>query len=240
MSDASGFFLDRKQKVLRYTVAATREWRVFRFTDMDGTGNANTPLKAHSGTQTTTHTVGLLLIVTALLCGCSSMLPKARTESPTFQSFDDARHAIEALQPQKSNLETLSELGLTPTQQPNTVILTHADIVRRVVTGGLLSKDDLDPGILTCLNARAACRGWELNVARIAKVRTGGFWADFLNFKRRTETTGWRFNALILLVNDVVVYRGWGGQPAVNEVEVQTNPLGPLQEMGPSAVTNSR
>lgn len=196
-------------------------------------------MKANSGSQTTIHAVGLLLALATVLGGCSSMLPKARTESPTFQSFDAARHAVEALQPQNSNLTTLSELGLTPTQQPNTVILTHTDIVRRVVTGGLLNKEDLDPGILHCLNARDACRGWELNVTRISKVRTGGFWADFMNFKRRTETTGWRFNALILLVNDTVVYRGWGGQPVVNEVEVQTNPLGPLQEMGPSAVTNS-
>jgi len=185
-------------------------------------------------------TLALLLMLNVLLGGCASLLPKARTESPTFQTFDEARQAIESLEPQKSKLETLSSLGLTPDKQPNTIILTHADIVRRVVTGGLLTKDDLDPGILTCLNARDACRGWELNVARISKVRTGNFWSDFLNFKRRMETTGWRFNALILLVNDVVVYRGWGGQPVVNEVEVNTNPLGPLQEMGPAAVTNSR
>lgn len=189
--------------------------------------------------RTHIRSLALLLALAALLGGCSSLLPKARTESPTFQSFDEARQAIEALQPQKSNLETLSDLGLTPTKQPNTVILTHADIVRRVVTGGLLNREDLDPGILTCLSARDACRGWELNVARISKVRTGNFFADFVNFKRRTETTGWRFNALILLVNDVVVYRGWGGQPVINEVEVNTNPLGPLQEMGPSTVTNS-
>lgn len=181
----------------------------------------------------------LLLTLAALLGGCSSLLPKAHTESPTFRSFDEARQAIEALQPQTSNRETLFDLGLTPTQQPNTVILTHADIVRRVVTGGLLSKDDLDPGILTCLSARDACRGWELNVAQISKQRTGNFFADFVNFKRRTETTGWRFNALILLVNDVVVYRGWGGQPVINEAEVQNNPLGPLQDMGPSVITNS-
>lgn len=179
-------------------------------------------------------------MLTVVLGGCASLLPKAHTESPTFQSFDAARQAIETLVPHQSHLETLSALGLTPTQQPNTIILTHADIVRRVVNAGLLNKNDLDPGILTCLSARDACRGWELNVAQISKQRTGNFFADFVNFKRRTETTGWRFNALILLVNDVVVYRGWGGQPVINEVEVQTNPLGPLQEMGPSAVTNSR
>jgi len=166
------------------------------------------------------------------------MLPKSQSQSPTFQSFDEARQAIEGLVPKKSNVETLSEAGLTPAKQPNTLILTQADVVRRTVNGSVLSKEDLDPGILTCINARDACRGWEFNVARISKTRTGNFWADFVNFKRRTETTGWRFNALILLVNDVVVYRGWGGQPVINEVEVNTNPLGPLQDMGPSVITN--
>lgn len=172
--------------------------------------------------------------------GCSSLLPKAHTESPTFQTFEAARQAIESLEPRRTGLAELREKGLTPDQQPNTAILTQADVVRRVFNGGIVGKDDLDPGIVACINARNACRGWELNVARITKARTGNFFADFTNFKRRTETTGWRFNALILLVNDVVVYRGWGGQPAVNEVEVNSNPLGPFQDMGPSSITNAR
>lgn len=181
------------------------------------------------------------MLASALLAtGCGSLLPSAHTESPTFQTFDDARQAIEALVPSRSGLAELIERGLTPDKQPNTVILTQADILRKVFNGGVLGKDDLDPGIVTCINARTACRGWELNVARITKARTGNFFADFVNFKRRTKTTGWRFNALVLLVNDVVVYRGWGGQPVVNEVEVNSNPLGPFQDMGPSTITNAR
>ncbi|MES2952408.1 MAG: hypothetical protein V4858_28105 [Pseudomonadota bacterium] len=185
-------------------------------------------------------TLGLGIVMALLVQGCTSLLPQTHSESPTFQTFDEARQAIETLVPNQSNLATLAEIGLTPAKQPNTAILTHADVVRRVVNGSVLSKDELDTGIVTCINARNACRGWEFNVARITKARTGGFWADFANFKRRTETTGWRFNALILLVNDVVVYRGWGGLPVVNEVEVNTNPLGPFQDMGPSVITNGR
>lgn len=179
-----------------------------------------------------------MLALALTVAGCGSMLPKSQSQSPTFQSFDEARQAIESLVPRQSNLQALSDMGLTPAKQPNTLILTHADVVRRMVNGSVLGKEDLDPGIMTCINARDACRGWELNVARISKARTGGFLADFVNFKRRTETTGWRFNAMILLVDDVVVYRAWGGQPVINEVEVNTNPLGPLQDMGPSVITN--
>jgi hypothetical protein len=172
-----------------------------------------------------------------LLTACTALLPRSRSESPTFQTFDEARLAIESLVPRQSDVRQLTTLGLDPVKQPNIAILTRADIIRRAASGSVLSRSDLDAGILTCLDARDACRGWELNVASITRERTGNFWSDFFNFHRRTQTSGWRFNALILLVDDVVVYRAWGGQPVINEVEVNTNPLGPLQDLGPSVVT---
>lgn len=178
-----------------------------------------------------------LLSWALLLSSCSSMLPSVRSESSPFTSFDEARQAIEGLVPMQSDVVLLTRLGISPVQQPNTTILTHADIVRRFVPSSLLKREDLDAGVLACLEARDACRGWEITAARIHKKRTGNFLTDFTNFSRRSETTGWRFSALILLINDVVVYRAWGGQPSVNEVEVKTNPLGPLQEMGPALVT---
>ena len=178
-----------------------------------------------------------LMPLALLLGGCSSMLPKVHSESTPFASFEEARLAIESLVPMKSDVTTLTNMGLDPVHQPNTTILTQIEVVRRFVPSALLKREDLDPGVLACLEARDACRGWEIIAANIQKERTGGFLADFTNFSRRSETTGWRFNALVLLVNDKVVYRTWGGQPNVNEVEVNTNPLGPLQEMGPAILT---
>lgn len=181
--------------------------------------------------------VACSILLVMLVSACSSMLPKAHTESSTFQSFDEARAAIEALVPMKSDRITLKDNGFNPVTHPNTTILTHADVVRRFVPSALLKREDLDPGILVCVEARSACSGLEIIGARIAKDRTGNFLADFSNFRRRTETSGWRFNALILFVNDLVVYRSWGGQPSVSEIEITTNPLGPLQDVGPSMLT---
>ncbi len=182
-------------------------------------------------------TFSLCLLPALLLGGCASMLPEVHNESALFASFEAARNAIDSLVPMKSDVTTLKSLGLDPAAQPNTIILTQTEVVRRFVPSALLKREDLDPGVLACVEARDNCRGWEITVSRIEKKRTGGFLADFLNFSRRSETTGWRFNALVLLVNDQVVYRAWGGQPSVNEVEVNTNPLGPLQEMGPAILT---
>ena len=180
--------------------------------------------------------VCLRLLPIAALVGCASMLPKTKTESPTFQNFDDARKAVESLVPMQSDVSTLSGLGIEPIKQPNTLILTYSDVIKRVANGSVIGKEDLDAGVVRCIEARDACRGWDVNVMRITKERTGGFWADFFNFTRRTETSGWRFNALILLVNDVVVYRSWVGQPVVHDLEVHNNPLGPLQDAGPAMV----
>jgi len=177
-------------------------------------------------------------LMLAVLSGCASLLPRARNDASTFRDFEQARRAVDALEPMSSTVATLRSLGIDPLLQPNTVILTQADIVRRFVPSALLQRNDLDPGVLACLEAKDACRGWEISAARINKTRTGNFFTDFTNFSRRSETTGWRFNALILLVNDVVVYRAWGGQPSINEIEVTTNPLGPLQDIGPVILTN--
>lgn len=185
----------------------------------------------------TSKTVLATALLSLFLGGCSSLLPSAKSEASPFETFDQARQTIEGLVPMQSDAAALRKLGIAPPHYPNTVILTHADIVRRFVPSALIQRQDLDAGVVACLEARDACRGWEITATRIAKNRTGNFLADFTNFSRRAETTGWRFTGLILLVDDMVVYRSWGGQPRINEVEITNNPLGPFQDIGPSVLT---
>ena len=176
--------------------------------------------------------------VLAALSGCASWLPQASADPVYFTSFDQARQAVESIVPGQTRVEDLQELHLDTVKQPNTVVMSYADILRRVMGGSVLAKQDLAPGIVQCLEAHDACRGLEYNISSIHKDRVGSFWLDFINFKRETVTSGWRFNALVLSVDGVVVYRSWGGQPEVSQVDKQRNPLGPLQEIGPAIVTN--
>ena len=128
----------------------------------------------------------------------------------------------------KSDRSALEKNGFNPIKHPNTNILTHADVVRTLRAQHAATARGARSRLLTCLEAGDACRSLEIIGVKIAHERKGNFWADFFNFKRRIETTGWRFNALVLLINDLVVYRTWGGQPVVNELEDTRNPLGPF------------
>jgi hypothetical protein len=177
-----------------------------------------------------------LCVLFSGLVGCANLLPRAGNESFYFDSFEQAQHAIDSLVPMKSTVHDLVNLNLDSEHQPNTVLLSFADISKKFLGSGVLLKDELSPGVSACLAARDACRGLDLSISKIEKKRTGPFFSDFINYRRRTETTGWRFNALILIVNDVVVYRSWGGQPEVNEVDNQKNPLGPFQDIGPAII----
>jgi hypothetical protein len=182
--------------------------------------------------------IACLASVSLVLAGCASWLPQAASDPVYFTSFDQAKRAVESIVPGQTRMLDLKDLHLDTVQQPNTVLLSYADILRRVMGGSVLAKQDLAPGIVQCLEAHDACQGLEYNISSIHKDRKGSFWLDFINFKRETVTSGWRFNALVLSVDGIVVYRSWGGQPEVNLVDKQRNPLGPLQEIGPAIVTN--
>ena len=94
----------------------------------------------------------------------------------------------------------------------------------------------LDVGVRDCIAAKAICRGYELDQRSMRRQRDGNFVTDFLNFRRHTEITGWRFNGVLLLRDGVVVYKLSGGQPSIREQEENTNPLGPLQGIGESRI----
>ena len=87
--------------------------------------------------------------------------------------------------------------------------------------------------------AKAACSGYEIVQKSTTSKRYGNFWADFINFKRKTEVAGWSFSGVILVKDNVVIYTLAGGQPAIFQLEENKNPLGPFQGSGESTLRNS-
>jgi len=165
-----------------------------------------------------------------LLIGCSRMLPtvKQTTTSP-WKSFDEAKEAFDKITPYKTTFEELKQMGFDPFSTPNIKILNYLDIARDSL---FIKKEDIDEGIQECIRAKTDCRAYEFEPQIIKKRRYGNFWLDFFNFKRKINESGWKFKAFIIVVNNTVVYKLWGGNPSVNEEKEIKNPLGPLQDAG--------
>lgn len=175
----------------------------------------------------------LTLCLGTLLAGCQSLLPKASdtTEVP-WKTFDEARQAVEAIEPFRSRKSALLADGFNPLHNPSVTILSYPEIVQRFSAGNALRRDEYDHGIRSCLIAGQACSGYLVSAKRVKHDRIGNFWLDMLGFVRRTNITGWSFNAMILFVDDQVVYTTYSGQPKMDEMQVRRNPLGPLQSIG--------
>jgi len=175
------------------------------------------------------------LIISAavfIFSGCVSLLPSsketARTQS--WGTFEEAKAAFEQIVPYRTTTEELQRIGFDAESTSNMRILTHLDIIQRFMQNPSIKKEDLDEGILACINAKADCRAYEINLRNIIRKRYGNVLLDLFNFRRRTNESGWEFQALIVMVNGTVVHKLWGGTPMINQNREAKNPLGPLQE----------
>lgn len=177
----------------------------------------------------------ILALAAGLLGGCSGLLPTSKQAvSNQWQDFDDAKHSFDQIVPYRTRMDTVRELGFDPARTPNVQILNHSQVVRAVLPSPLQELGTIPKGIVDCMKAQEACIGYFMEPSHIDRKRVGNFMLDFLNFKRDTITTGWKFGALIVVINDKVVYKQWSGRPKIEETEVRKNPLGPLQGVGES------
>ena len=176
----------------------------------------------------------LTALALSLVAGCSSfLLPKSKeiTASP-WQTFQDAQNAFDKIIPGSTTIADLRQMKLDPSTNPNIAILNYADVMRKFMLSPSLSVNDLDEGVRVCVSAKVNCRGFEVNQTSVQKTRNGNVVLDVLGFYRETHTAGWKFNGLILLKDEIVVYKLTSGQPAIQQTEENQNPLGPVQAIG--------
>lgn len=170
----------------------------------------------------------------SLLAACSHLLPRARTDAPRpFGSFGDAAVAAERIVPFRTTAAQLPALGFDAALGSNVQTIPYPEIVTRLMPYSSLALDQVDPGIVACIQATAGCRGYVFRFERGDARRTGSFLLDFLRFRRETHTSGWWLEAFVVVgPGETVLFRNVTGQPRIARVETQVNPLGPLQGVG--------
>lgn len=164
------------------------------------------------------------------------MLPRASTDAPSaFATYEQAQAAAEKILPFKTPVASLPALGFDPKEGRNVTVIPYPEIVARLAPYSGVPLEQLDPGIRTCILAKSDCRAYLFHFERQDRRREGGFWPDFFNIKRETHVKGWWFETLVVVNGDTVLFRNVGGQPHLERVEKETNPLGPFQPAGEAA-----
>lgn len=181
-------------------------------------------------------TLLLPLIAGTLLAGCTTLLPRDRAETPSpFRSYAEAQAAAEKIVPFQTDLGQLAALGFDPAGGTNVTYIPYPDILARLAPYSGVPREELDSGISACIAAKTACRAYVFRFEHQDRQREGNFAADFFNVRRVTHVTGWRFEALVVLRDSIVLFRNIAGEPNIDRVERRTNPLGPLQPAGEAA-----
>lgn len=186
---------------------------------------------------------GAALAITLVLTlgGCASLLPASRKAVVSdWTSYDHASASLAALEPFKATRADVHRTGLDPKSNPAVTVLHFGDVLQRFAAAAMIRPDDVDPGIRDCLLAGRRCAAYAISVKKTDRQRVGNFWLDSFSFHRETVTTGWSVDALFVFVDDRLVYQLVGGQPTIREIEVQRNPLGPLQSWGDNLVQGAR
>jgi hypothetical protein len=179
--------------------------------------------------------VSTALLICLALPACGSLLPRSTDETRmAWQEFDQARQSIEQIIPYQTRRAELLSDGFDPYRNPAVTILSWPELLQKFATADVLKTGILDSGLQACLAAGRRCTGLSISVRRIARQRQGNFWLDSLSFRREVLVTGWTFNALIVFLDDLAIYRAFGGQPKIEEVSITRNPLGPIQAWGDS------
>lgn len=173
----------------------------------------------------------LLLLLICLTPGCSGLLPVAKsTDDSPWDSFDQVKASFDLIIPLKTTKAELGQLGFDPFQTANVQILNYLAIIEKFMPNTNITIADLPPGLRGCVEAKDSCVAYEMKIQSMKSKREGNLFLDLLRFKRQAHQTGWRFSAFIVMVDDLVVYKLWDGQPRIEGEIYRKNPLGPLQD----------
>jgi len=179
-------------------------------------------------------TLGLVFALLAsaqLGCAGSKLLARERVQDGPWKSFDEAKSGFDRIVPGETTLEELAALRFDPDSNQASTLISYIDVRQAFVPNDGISLEDASPGVRRCVDVRERCTAWLIALNRERRKRIGNAFFDWFLFYRVTKTTGWRFDALILIEDGRVLYKIWSGVPRVVRHRHRLRPLGFLQEI---------
>lgn len=176
-------------------------------------------------------TIAALGALSLTACGGGKvLLPSTTSESSkTFQNYEQVETAYIAVAPGKTNSAELAKLGFSVKSSPNIEILTYVGVVERLPQDAR-TKGAIPPPVQACFDAGDRCSAYIFRPGRIESHHVGNTVLELTGFESSTVDEGWSAEVMLLIQDDVVVYKQMNGQPLIGDEQRTIQPLGPLQD----------
>lgn len=146
-----------------------------------------------------------IAVLAVQMAGCANLLPPMNGELRTpLADFDRANRGFDQLVPYASTLQALRKLGFGSAHLANLQVLNQAQVAQATLPSPLQDGATVPQGIVDCMRA-----GYAMDASSMEHRRAGKLVLSLRNFRRDTVTTGWKFAALIGVINETVVYKQW-------------------------------
>jgi hypothetical protein len=170
-------------------------------------------------------------------CGGLGLLPhETKASSNSFQSYEQVQSAYTDVVPGQTRLTDLPKLGFDTATTPNVEVLSYLGVIERFMPRSTMSFDHLAPQVQACIESQDRCSAFVFHPQHVESRRLGNIFLDLLGFERKTVDTGWTAEVVLLMQDGHVAYKLMSGRPRVEDFHDEVTPLGPLQDIGNTAV----
>lgn len=180
----------------------------------------------------------MLVFLTLVGCGAiGSLLPEqTETQNSGFTSYAAVKDAYGEIAPGQTLASDLSKLGFDAVRSPNVQVLSYLGVIERFMPRDSIRFDTLAPAVQNCIDARDRCTAYVFHPVHLHHVRTGNVVWDLLGFHRTTVNTGWSAEVILLVEDGRVAYKVMSGEPHIEDIHDNVQPLGPFQDIGGTVV----
>jgi hypothetical protein len=170
-------------------------------------------------------------------CGGLGLLPhETKASLNSFQSYEQVQSAFTDVVPGQTRLTDLPKLGFDTATTPNVEVLSYLGVIERFMPRSTMSFDHLAPQVQACIESQDRCSAFVFHPQHVESRRLGNIFLDLLGFQRKTVATGWTAEVVLLMQDGHVAYKLMSGRPRVEDFHDEVTPLGPLQDIGNTAV----
>ena len=194
-----------------------------------------------AGRDSTRRTARLVasMLVTLVLVGCGGLglLPRQTDiKNTSFRNYHAVETAYQEITPGTTRASDLSQIGFDASEAPNVEVLSYLGVIERFMPRDSIKFDNLDPSVQACIEARDRCTAYVFRPERLHQRRMGSIFLDMFGFERETVSYGWSAEVMVLVLDGRVAYKVMSGHPNIQNFEDKVQPLGPLQDLGDTAL----